>query len=131
MDFAKIITDFCQTLKRKKYVVGIVSNLSDNTIFLDIYLEGNPISFHLSGGTLHYSYLMETILIEIQYYNLNTFTKDHIEETNSYLILERLKTGTIHYDKTKKLSYYQKLLISSFQNPLLKLYQKEKSHLGF
>lgn len=131
MNYRDLITNFCQTIEKKEYVIGIVSNIEHPTLFLDIYLNGEPIFFHLSNGTIHYSYLKETIFIEFQYHNLHSFSKDFIKETNSYPVLERLKKGTIQYDKTKKLTYYQKLLTSSFSNPLLKLYQKEKSHRSF
>lgn len=131
MNDRDLITNFCQTIEKKEYVIGIVSNIEHPTLFLDIYLNGEPIFFHLSNGTLHYSCLGETTFIEFRYHNLHSFSKEYIKETNSYLVLERLKEGIIQYDKTQKLTYYQKLLTSSFSNPLLKLYQKEKSHRNF
>lgn len=131
MNFKNLITELCQTIEKKEYVVGIASNIERHTLFFDIFLEEEPIFFHLSNGTLHYSCLEDIILIEFRYHNLHSFSKDFIKETNSYPVLERLKEGIIQYDKTKKLTYYQKLLTSSFSNPLLKLYQKEKSHRSF
>ncbi len=131
MNFTELVTDFCQALERKEYVVGIVSNLDNHTLYLDIYLDGEPICFHLLNGNLHYSYLKEITFMEIQYHNIHSYTKEFIKEANGFIVLEKLKTGTIQYDKTKKLTYYQKFLNSSFQNPLVKLYQKEKSHIGF
>lgn len=131
MDFNETIKNFYYTLEKKEYVLGIVSILKDSTLYLDVYLDGNPISFHLFDGYLQYSYLEETYIIDIHYHNLHHFNKESINETNGYLVLERLKEGKIYYDASKRLSYYQKLLHSTFQNPLLKLYQKEKSHNDF
>lgn len=131
MNFQEWFTNFCQTIEKKDYVLGIVSCLDNCTLYLDIYLNGEPIFFHLSNGTLHYSYFNETYQIIIQYHYLNCLQKEYIEEINGYFILDRLKKGIIPCDKTKKLTYFKKLLKSSFSNPVLKLYQKEKSHLGF